>query len=121
MVPSDAINALLASGKDADTATLGVGVEELWEQGTETLRKFPPKTEGLYVAKTRDDGPAARAGLKPDMLITHLNGRPISLRDQLVLGVRAKRPGDVVTLTVVSAGGQPADIEVKLARLESLR
>lgn len=121
MVPNDAINALIASGRDADTATIGLGLEELWEQGADTLRQYPPRTEGLYIARLRDDGPGAKAGLEQGMVITHLDGVAVSLRDELVGRIRARKPGDTVKVRVIKTGTTPREVEVKLARLESLR
>lgn len=120
MVPNDAVRAILASGRDGDTATLGVGLEELWEQNEALLRRYPPKTEGLVIARIREDGPAARLGLKAETLITHVDGVAVSLRDEIVGRIRAHAPGDTVVLTVWPGGEKPRDVAVKLARLESL-
>jgi putative serine protease PepD len=45
-------------------------------------------------------GPADQAGIKPGDLIIAFNGRPVTDPDELVVGIRAQTPGDVVRLTI---------------------
>jgi putative serine protease PepD len=49
-------------------------------------------------------GPADKAGIRPGDIITRFEGRPVTEPDQLVVAIRAKAPGDTVTLTVRSGG-----------------
>ncbi|HEX5535470.1 MAG TPA: trypsin-like peptidase domain-containing protein [Actinomycetales bacterium] len=59
------------------------------------------------------DGPAARAGIKPGDVIVGFEGRPVAAPDQLIVAIRAQRPGDTVTLKVRS-GDRTRDVEVTL-------
>ncbi len=59
-------------------------------------------------------GPAAQAGIEPGDVITAIDGRPITRGDELVVAIRAKAPGDTVTLTVLRDGSSQ-DITVTLA------
>jgi len=65
-------------------------------------------------------GPAADAGLRPDDVITHLNGRPVArlraLRRELVRAA----PGDTVQIGFRRAGEQAA-VAVTLVRVEELQ
>lgn len=99
MAPLVAIRALLRRGIDARTASLGVVVEEVWGMSRSFLRRLPAGTEGLVVQGIM--GPAAEAGLELDDVITHIDGRRIATRDDLLGYVRAKTPGETVTLTVL--------------------
>lgn len=59
-------------------------------------------------------GPADKAGVKAGDVITAFEGRPITRSDDLVVAIRAKAPGDTVTLTV-KRDGKTQDIDVVLA------
>ena len=59
-------------------------------------------------------GPADKAGIEPGDVITAFNGRTIARSDDLVVAIRAKAPGETVTLTV-KRDGKTRDIDVVLA------
>jgi putative serine protease PepD len=46
------------------------------------------------------NGPADKAGIRPGDVITKFDGRPVTEPDQLVVAIRARAPGDTVSLTV---------------------
>jgi hypothetical protein len=54
----------------------------------------------LLVSIVREQGPAERAGLKREDLITAVNGRPISRRDDFLREVRSLGLGDRLALSV---------------------
>jgi len=64
--------------------------------------------EGVQVAQEAQDGvapvtpggPADLAGVRPGDLILEIDGRPVSQSDELIVAIRARQPGDAVTLTV---------------------
>jgi len=58
--------------------------------------------------------PADKAGIKGGDVITKIDGRAITRSDDLVVAIRAKAPGDTVTLTV-KRDGKEQDIKVTLA------
>ncbi|MGW0362330.1 S1C family serine protease [Streptomyces sp. NPDC002990] len=49
-------------------------------------------------------GPGARAGIKPGDVITKVDGRRVRGGDELIIKIRAHRPGDRLTLTVLREG-----------------
>ena len=121
MTPVGAIRDLVRRRKDARTPTLGIGVEEMWEQDRDFLGRFPPRTEGVVVARVRTSGPGDKVGLRAFDVVTHVDGERVSLRDELLRRVRTRKPGDRLKLRVLRQGGEPLEFELTLGRLESLR
>lgn len=64
------------------------------------------------------DGPADRAGIRPGDVILEIDGRPVTMSDALIVAIRAKQPGDAVTLRVRTDGDE-RDIRVVLQERES--
>lgn len=119
MVPYEALRALLESQKTASTASPGLAVEETWQQQRDFLSRIPPRTEGLVVRVLLSEGPAARAGVKQWDVITHANGQTVRMPDELLRLIRAKSPGDTLTLTLMSPDGAGTrQVGVRLGKLE---
>ena len=90
MSPVGAIRVLLTRRTDAATPTLGAGVEEIWEQNHDFLRRFPPRTEGVVVARVRAGSPSDTVGLRAFDVVTHVDGERVRLRDGLLRRVRTR-------------------------------
>lgn len=119
VIPLEPIRDLLESKTSTSTATLGIAIEEIWEQTFDYLKKFPPRTEGLVVRQPDADGPAAKAGIVELDVIVAVNGQPVRLRDQLMRIIRAAAPGDELTLKTLRLGvEEPRIVKVKLAKME---
>ena len=86
------------------------------------------QNEGVLVAAVSDGSPAAQAGIKggtqqTDLqgqlyvvggdVITAMNGQSLAGMDELAAAIMKHKPGDTVTLTVVS-GGKTSDVKVTL-------
>ena len=54
--------------------------------------------EGIYIAKVRDEGAAAEAGLAKGDVITHIDGQKIKSFGELQNIIAQKRPGDKITI-----------------------
>ncbi|WP_454044488.1 trypsin-like peptidase domain-containing protein [Cellulosimicrobium sp. Marseille-Q8652] len=59
------------------------------------------------------EGPADAAGIRPGDVILSIDGRPVTESDELIVAIRAKAPGDAVTLRV-RTDGQERDVRVVL-------
>lgn len=59
------------------------------------------------------DGPADAAGIRPGDVILSIDDRPVTESDELIVAIRAKAPGDAVTLRV-RTGEQERDVRVVL-------
>jgi putative serine protease PepD len=69
--------------------------------------------EGLYVQAVTPSGPAAQAGLRPDDVITSIDGEPATSNIQLQELTLTKKPGDTVSIGY-SKAGQSATATVTL-------
>ncbi|PFG42502.1 putative serine protease PepD [Isoptericola jiangsuensis] len=70
------------------------------------------------VAPVTPDGPADLAGVRPGDLILEIDGRPVSQSDELIVAIRARQPGDAVTLTV-RTGEETREVRVVLQESQS--
>ncbi|MGZ9933189.1 S1C family serine protease [Streptomyces sp. NC-S4] len=59
------------------------------------------------------DGPGARAGIRAGDVITKVDGQRVRGGDELIIKIRAHRPGDPLTLTVLR-GGRESTLKVIL-------
>jgi putative serine protease PepD len=69
--------------------------------------------EGLFVQAVTPDGPAARAGLRPDDVITTIDGQPATSNIQLQELTVTKKADDTVSIGY-SRAGQPATATITL-------
>ena len=119
MIPVEAIHALWKTKKTASTPSMGMAVEETWQQDRKLLERFPPQTEGLVVRVLEKDRPAERTGLKQWDVVVAADGQKTRLVDQLIGLVRRKQPGQAVKLTVLGPDGTGTrEVTVTLGRLE---
>lgn len=68
---------------------------------------------GAFIAQVTSGGPAAKAGLRANDIITQVDGQNIGTFDDLLSYVAFKKPGDKVNLTV-QRGGNTQQLTVTL-------
>lgn len=69
---------------------------------------------GVQVVAVDADSPAAKAGVRPGMVVRKIDGRPIGAAATLYSEISRHAPGDKVLLNV-TGGGPTDDVEVVLA------
>jgi hypothetical protein len=70
----------------------------------------------VVIQRVVENGPAAEAGLRPNEVITTIDGEPIDNPRALVELIAQHEPGDTITLTVYQPDeGGEREIEVTLA------
>lgn len=104
LVPAEFVRVLLDTRRDAQTPSVGLGVDELWQQSGEFLGKLPAGIEGLVVAVLQNGGPAAKAGLRVQDVITSVDGEKVIRIRDFLRKIRSHRPGDTVILEVFTPG-----------------
>ncbi len=75
----------------------------------------PKDTKGLVITDLPADGPAVKAGLKREDIITGLNGKLITSGDDLRLTIAQTPPGTTITVSILREG-KPQSIDVTLAK-----
>ncbi len=65
-----------------------------------------PAGGGVIITGVLENGPAARAGLRPGDVITHVAGQPVRNVSQLLAAVAALAPGTPSTVEVVRRSGK---------------
>jgi putative serine protease PepD len=69
---------------------------------------------GAGIGSVNAGSAAQKAGLKRGDVITKVDDQPVDGADALVATIRGHRPGDTVTLTVVSGGNHTHTVKVQL-------
>lgn len=90
---------------------LGVSSETVTADVAESLG-LPKETRGVFVTDVNPkDGPAAKAGLKREDVITAVNGKAVTTRDDLRLTIAQTLPGTKIRLDYIRDGkSQSTDV-----------
>jgi putative serine protease PepD len=97
-----------------DQAFLGIVPDNLDPTVAQNIG-VPSDTEGALIVDVIVDTPAEDAGLDEGDVITAIEGRDISNRDDLLDNLSDLEPGDEVTLTIVNSGGE-REIDIELGQ-----
>jgi putative serine protease PepD len=128
------INSAIASvggGPDSPGGSIGLGfaipvdqgkriADELISTGTATHPSLgvevlsDPSVQGAKVVSVTGGGPAAAAGLPTGAVVTKVDDQPVESGDALVAAVRAKAPGDKMSLTYTEPSGAARTVQVTL-------
>jgi putative serine protease PepD len=106
---------LTLSDSEAQAGNIGLGfaipIRQAYQVGRELIREgkatYPvigadpgdESTAGVRLNTVEDGGPAARAGLRANDLITAIDGQRVSTREELIVAIRTHRPGEKVRLS----------------------
>ena len=94
-----------------ETAYLGVVTSEVPEMLNEHLGLQPG--EGIIVRSVMPDGPAAKAGIKVNDVITRVDEKGVASSQDLTERISAHQPGDKVRIDLIQKG-KPANLDVAL-------
>ena len=85
---------------EPERAFLGVMAASL----TDEMREIAGTDTGVLINSLTDDSPAAKGGLQPGDVVTHVDDREIGGPDELVEAIRAHKAGDRVTIRYYRMG-----------------
>ncbi|WP_168076777.1 Do family serine endopeptidase [Caulobacter sp. SSI4214] len=112
-IPADIAEAtakqLIAGGKVV-RGYIGVTISDFNSEMAEALGLKDVK--GAIVSELVPGGPAAKAGLLPDDILTGVNGKTIANRSELTREVAKARPGETIKMSIIR-DGKPRVIDVK--------
>jgi len=108
----DALEQFSANGKFEGRPYLGV-VYEMIPLATAVLNDIP---QGAYVVEVVGGSPADNIGVKPDDIITKLDGKPLKGQQDLAEIIKKKKVGDKIELEIYS-DGQILNIPTNLTEL----
>jgi Do/DeqQ family serine protease len=106
--PANLVRVFLAAAdrgaKTFDKPYIGASFEPVTSEVADALGL--KKVRGALITKVTEDGPAAKAGLKPGEVITALNGIPVEHPDALGYRLTTAGLGATVSLTVLNNGNE---------------
>src|SRR5262249_48982547 len=92
---------------------IGVAISDLTPDEAKAIGTF--QTKGAVVRRVEEGGPAARAGLQPEDVITAVDDRPVADRASLQDLIGGDVPGQTVALLVEKAAHRSS---LQLVRVE---
>jgi S1-C subfamily serine protease len=113
VAPVSAIRKLVTERRADPAPSLGCGAEELWTQSTGFIKRLPAGISGLVTIPLLTNGPAARAGLTKESLITRADEFPLRYTADLLPALDAHKPGGEMELEVWTPG-QPTSRVVRV-------
>ncbi len=69
---------------------------------------------GVGVVSVQNGGPAAKAGIQPGSRITAIAGRPVVTVEELATVLAGKKPGDRISVALVTPSGQKRTVQLTL-------
>jgi serine protease Do len=81
-----------------------IGIQFQANTSSAVAREYGFANGGVFVGTVTPNGPAAKAGLEPQDVITSVDGRPVKNGDELVSIISDKQPGSTVHLGVLRNG-----------------
>jgi serine protease Do/serine protease DegQ len=110
------MNSLIETGTVA-RGHLGVATDPLTPDLAESFG-LPKETKGVIISDlTPPNGPAGKAGLKPEDIIIGINGKAVTSRDDVRLMIAETAPGTKIDVKVLREG-KPLSVAVTLDQLQ---
>lgn len=105
----------IIAGEEPTHAQLGITMTTV--DSSIAKRYGFPVDSGAYVSSVAEGSGAANAGIEVGDIITEFDGKTVSSSSDLMLDVRTKQPGDVVSV-MANRDGEEMQFEVTLGKSE---
>jgi serine protease Do len=116
-IPADTVKTVIPQLKEKGAVTRGSMAAEVQSVTPEIADSLGASNlHGAIVASVRENGPAAKAGLRSGDIITSVAGEPIKNANELTKKIHAMAPGSSVSLATVREGKQ-SSLNVTLSQL----
>ncbi len=96
-----------------------IGIEFSSVQDPALLRTYGAKQGGIFVSRVVEKGPADKAGMEAEDIITRINGVAIKNGDHLIEVVAATGVGSTVPVELIR-GGKPMTVSITIEDREKL-
>jgi serine protease Do len=117
-VPINAVRELLPQLRTGKVIRGRIGVSLSRQVQKDVLESLGATNgQGALVQSVEEDGPAAKAGLKPGDVIVEYNGKPVQNNEELIDRVVRTKPGTSVPLEVLR-GREKKSMSVTVAELD---
>jgi serine protease Do len=94
---------LKAKGK-AIRGWLGVSVQDISEDIAKTMKIKDKDKNGVLISDVLEGGPADKAGLKSEDIVTEINGKPVKDMHELLLIISGLPVGETIKIKIVRDG-----------------
>jgi serine protease Do len=117
-VPINAVRELLPQLRTGKVIRGRIGVSLSRQVQKDVLESLGAASgRGALVQSVEEDGPAAKAGLKPGDVIVEFNGKPVENNEELIDRVVRTKPGTSVPIEVIR-GREKKSMSVTVAELD---
>ncbi len=110
-------NELIAPGHKVTRGSIGIQFQSALSSAVTRVYGF--SNGGVIVSTVTPNGPASKAGVQAQDVITSVDGKPIKNGDELVSIISDKQPGSTVHLGIVR-NGKPLTLDVGIADRDKL-
>ena len=97
---------------------IGVEVQDITPELAESFKL--PTTNGALIAGVLQNGPAARAGMKPGDILTQIGGKPVEDTSSMLNLISALQPNTTATIRVLR-NQKEIDLQVTVGKRPSMR
>ena len=108
------IRQLVTSKQDTSTGGIGAWGWELWTAAMDHIKRHDKGQEGIIITFLRAKGPMDKAGVQLHDVVTHVDGKPIQRRNELVRTIRSHKPGDELKMRLLNGKNEVREVTVTL-------
>jgi len=93
-------------------AYIGVTIQDIDSKKSKELHQS--KVKGVLIEGVIEGGAAEKAGIKPQTIVTKIDGTAVNTKSELLEKVSIHRPGDKIIVSTETIDGKPKDYTVVL-------